>query len=68
MGDKKKIKKINKSYRLDEYTLKKGLEVAKGGSAYGVKFDDMNKDELKAMAALGWLAFTKEGEFNYGRG
>lgn len=37
-----------------------GLRLAKGGSLYGVPFEDLSRDELIAAAAMGWKAHNDQ--------
>jgi len=38
----------------------KGLAIAKEATIYGCKFEDLDRDELIAVAALGWKAYTDQ--------
>ena len=40
--------------RLPETFFQRGIELASRTTLYGVKFDDMSRDELMAAAANGW--------------
>ena len=45
---------------LNKSVLEKGLELAEGLEVYGVLIDDLTIVELKAVAAIGWNAYTNE--------
>ncbi len=41
---------------LDKALVSEGLNLAKGSSFYGESLEDMTREELIAVAALGWSA------------
>jgi len=45
---------------IPEQTIKQGVALAEGATVYGVEFTDMSRDELIAIAAIGWDAYTRE--------
>ena len=45
---------------LPEDILEDGLEIAKGAMIFGVAIDKMTINELKAVAALGWKAYSDQ--------
>lgn len=46
--------------RLPDHIVRKGLALAKGATIYGVEMNKMSHNELVAVAALGWNAFSRE--------
>lgn len=42
--------------------LKRGLELSEGASIFGVQFSELTREELIAVAALGWFKKAKESE------
>jgi len=48
----------------DDFVIS-GLELAKGYRLFGIRFDDMTRDELIAAAAHGWNEDRKQRENYY---
>jgi len=50
---------------LDKDIVKKGLVIAEGSTIYGELMEDLTREELLAVAALGWKAY--KDSLNNGR-
>lgn len=62
MNDEKKqtvASPIEPVVMLPDGLLEEGLELSRGAVVFGVNLDDMSKEQLKAVAALGWRAFDQ---------
>jgi len=42
--------------------VQEGLKIAKGAVIFGVRLDDLSRDELLASAAHGWEAYRRQLE------
>ena len=45
---------------LNQSVIDRGTALAKGATCYGVPLEDMTREELLAVAALGWKAYTDQ--------
>lgn len=43
---------------LNKSLIDRGTALAKGATCYGVQLEDMTREELLAVAALGWKSYT----------
>lgn len=43
---------------ISKHIIRYGLELAKGSIIYGEPIESLSKEELVAVAALGWKAFN----------
>lgn len=48
--------------KLPEFFVAEGAEMAEGCAIFGVLLQDMTREELLAVAAQGWNAYTKSME------
>ncbi|WP_236175352.1 hypothetical protein [Pseudomonas pseudonitroreducens] len=46
--------------KIPEHILKRGLAMASGSTVFGVPLEELSKDELMAVAALGWSNYNRE--------
>lgn len=44
---------------ISEETLERGLKLAEGSTIYGIEFKDLTRDQLIALAALGWSLYKE---------
>jgi hypothetical protein len=45
---------------LSDEIVKRGLDLAKGSTVFGKSFFDLSREELIAIAAIGWYEYNKQ--------
>jgi len=46
--------------KLSDEIVKRGLDLAKGSTVFGKSFFDLSRDDLIAIAAIGWYEYNKQ--------